>query len=418
MNPLRRFALISLILSLPVQVFAARRTTNGVETNNLSTTSVTEWSTTSSGTPTVVTTPVHSGTYALEINPSASTEWMRFTQTADTAGTYWTRFYFRCSALPGANTRIYTNASTTTGTNNHQLVLNTTGTLVLTNVPTAGTITSTTTLAANTWYSIGIKHLLSDTVGTLELFIDGTSEGTPIATGDTLNLNVGRWFMGVESSGTITAYYDDIIVNDETGSAPFNDAPTWVSKLAMLKPTSDNTVTFTKTGANCSATTITDCVDDEPGLPDETSGYAACLTCTSKVDQLNPTTLPAEVTSDADMISVDVRARMGGLSTVGTNTGRLKLWDESAAITNGPTVNVCDVNGWRDPGDSTATGWVGFALDLGTRTKANVDTFDWGYEAVSTNQTCAVTALWAMVEWIEAAAPGTSTGPGWWGNVW
>ncbi len=410
---LRRLALALAFLLGASSAWAARIFTNGIETNNLSATSGTEWSTTSAGTPTVVTTPVHSGTYALEVNPSAATEWQRMTQTADTAGTYWTRFYVRFSSLPAATTRIYTNASTTTGTNNHYLEVNSSGNFILTNVPTSGTITSTTQAVAGTWYAIGIHHVISDTAGALDLQINCNAEGTPITTGDTLNTNVGRWFVGVEASGTITAYYDDFVVNDETGSAPFNTWSACPANLYMLEAASDNTVVWTKTGANCSGTTNTDCVDDEPGLPDETSGYVR-VTTTGQVDRLNTTTFSGGPDADDDIITIFVNARVGGAGTTGTNNGNLDLWDQTGSKTAGPTAPMFDVSGWKDPADPTCTG-CGYRLtfDAGTRVKADIEAFDWGYETsgtINASTGANVTALWVMVEWAAAAPPTCTAG--------
>ncbi len=398
------------ILLIASNSFADRLWTNGVETNNLSATSQTEWSTSSQATPTVVTTPVHSGTYALEINPSAATEWQRFTQTGDTAGEYWTRFYIRFSSLPAATTRIYTNASTTTGTNNHYLEVNSSGNFILTNVPTSGTITSTTQAVANTWYAIGIHHVISDTVGALDLQIDCNAEGTPITTGDTLNTNVGRWFIGVEAAGTITAYYDDIVVNDEqtNDSAIFRTWSACPANLYMLEAASDNTVVWTMTGANCTGTTRTNCVDDEPGLPDDLSGYNR-VTTTAQVDRLDTTTFSGGPDADDNIISVWINARTGGAGTTGTDSGNLALWDQAGSKTAGPTAAMYDVNGWKDPADPTCTGCdYRLAFDAGSRVKADIEAFDWGYETTGTiNGTTGanVTALWVMVEWATAEAP-------------
>jgi hypothetical protein len=199
----------------------------------------------------------------------------------------------------------------------------------------------------------------------------------------------------------MNAFMDDFAINDATGT--FQTGYPGPGKIAMTKPASDNTVTWTKTGANCSGTTNTDCVDDLPGAPDDASGYNN--TSTVQTDRLNSTALPAEVPSDADIILVDVYARLGGSSTTGTNTARVALWDESATKTVGPTYAGCDTTTWVVM--TTADHLV---LDAGTRTKANMDSFDLGYEPVSLNQTCRATALWANVEW-QPAPPAAQAMP-------
>jgi hypothetical protein len=146
-------------------------------------------------------------------------------------------------------------------------------------------------------------------------------------------------------------------------------------------------------------------VDDEPGTPDDASGYNTSSTANNE-DRLNVTALPSEVPSDADIILVDVYDRWDGNGTTGTRQGRALLWDESGSQTNGLTHTRCDIAAGNWTIANTAQHIV---FDAGTRTKANIESFDVGYEPLN-NAECRVTAIWANVEW-KVAPPAAQAMP-------
>jgi hypothetical protein len=99
-----------------------------------------------------------------------------------------------------------------------------------------------------------------------------------------------------------------------------------------------------------------------------------------------------------------VYARFGASGSTGTRLCRVDLWDENGAQTSGPDTGIgCD----GSSGTFSVLGTSGhLTFDLGARSKADVDDadFDIGYTNRS-NHDNRVTALWANVEWMEAAAP-------------
>ena len=326
-----------LLFTFALDVRADRLFTSGFEENNLT---QTMWSS-SSASPTFVTTQVHSGTYALEID--ATQEFVRRTLASSvTSGTYFVRLYLRISTLPGTQAAECFATRNSSLTAAQRVTISTSGVLTLLN-DVASTSATGSTLSTGQWYRMEVRILVSDTVGEVELLVDGVSVASLTAQ-DTLNGNLDNFVFGVLNTGSTARVfqYDDIAINDANGT--FQASWPGAGKIAMVKPASDDTVTWTKTGANCSATTNADCVDDEPGTPDDTSGYNN--TSTVQTDRLNTTGLPSEVPSDADIILVDVYARIGGSSTTGTNTARVTLWDEGGSKSAGPTGALCDVNGW------------------------------------------------------------------------
>lgn len=387
---MKRLLLIFALFLLPVK--ADRLFTSGFETNDFTNT---EWNAASASAPSIQGTTVHSGTYAMEVSTSANQKWSRWITTSTvTSGTYFVRFYFRVASGTGRVAAVASNADSLS----FDIALNGSNQLVLTNTADSSTITSSA-LTANTWYRVEYRLVISDTVGELELYLDGTSQGS-LTSKDTLPTNVQRFYFGnVSSSATFDYFYDDVAINDTGGT--FQTTLAGAGKIGLMKPGGDNTVTWTKTGANCSGTTNTDCVDDVPGAPDFASGYND--TSSVQTDRFDIATLPAEITSDADMILIHVMGTIGGSSTTGTNTFRFALWDDGGTKTTGPTSAACDVNGWNTIQVGGVVNSLTYVYDLGTKTKANTQSFDIGYEPVSLNQTCRATALWANVEWIEGA---------------
>jgi hypothetical protein len=315
----------------------------------------------------------------------------------------YTRFFARWTTLPSSATPSLLENSGSGGTTlSVKVIGGGSPVLRLGNGTTGTTALMTTVLSTSVWYRIEVSHVLLDAGGSMELRLYSDMGAIPLETvsitgEDTLRTNVTQFYFGsLGGNSTQDFYMDDIVLNTSAGVAPFN---TWAggTKFALLKPTSNSSVTWTRAGANCSGTTNADCVDDEPGPPDDASGYATSSTANNE-DRLNVASLPSEIPSDADMISLTVYDRWDGNGTTGTRQGRHLIWDEAGAQTNGPTHTRCDVTAgsWSIATPSQIT-----VLDLGTRSKANVGSFDLGYEPLNTAE-CRVTAIWGNVEWKPA----------------
>jgi hypothetical protein len=325
-----------------------------------------------------------------------------------TTGTILVRFYLMTStATPSADTILYRDVSNASGVT---LIVSelTTGKLRLTNNLTATTTDTSTMLVAGTWYRVEVRHLLSDTVGEMELRLyndNGTLlDDISISGEDTLSTNLLNYDFGKATATTVVFSYDDIGINDELGGS--HDSWPGPGKVYLLVPNSDVSITWENEAAGVATYTK---IDDLPGAPDETTTYNTEVVSLNSIDRFGMTNLGAEVPSNATITLVAVHGRIGSNQTSATAM-RFKLWDEAGALTNGPSC-AAGVNGWRIPKEFdylyfNATG----------KTKANLDSFDIGYENITDIATRErrVTALWANVEWVAAAAASvTQQGFGW-----
>lgn len=332
-----------------------------------------------------------------------------------TSGTFYVRAYVRVTATP-AGARGMFSSGQNANVNGFQVRLTDTRAVLVRNQVTTTAVTGPV-LALNTWYRIEVRHLLSDTVGQMEVRVfevSGTTEtevtGSPFGIGsftggngtdeDTLPTNIQTFDFGdiQTGGGSYPGEMDDIAINDATGS--FQTSWPGTGKIALADLGGKTAMGWEDETAGVSLFTN---VNDLPGTPDDVN-YNKEDDTLNVIDQMTLATLPAEITSDADMILMDVYARVGSTQTSAT-TARLKVWDEANVLTNGPNIS-CAVNGWR-------IGSIGptnehQVVDLGTRSKANVQDFDIGYENLTDVATRArrVSALWANVEWIEVAAGG------------
>jgi hypothetical protein len=176
---------------------------NGFETGDLSEAQNT------TGTISVVTSPVHSGAYALRINPTAATGNYNMrgptTTGADAAlglSTLYVSFYLRLAALPGATIFI---SRASDGTNFiASLQVTSAGEIFID--ATAGDSATAATLVADYWHRIDFKVVQN---GTCELQVDGGTVVT--ATGANLTINQVRFGTGTE---TKDIYLDDIVFDD------------------------------------------------------------------------------------------------------------------------------------------------------------------------------------------------------------
>ncbi len=406
--------LLCVLCGLSVESFAGRVFETGFEENDFITTM---WTVIESpGSPTIQTTTKRSGTYAMRTNQTTGiiTHVRRSFSAADTAGTYSAEFCFYIVDLPDTlpvSIWIWGNGnSSVNGSGPVHIKLITGPKLRITNTLTATDTDGTTTLSLNTWYCTSQKVVLGDSPnGSIELRLNGAVEATHSST-DTLDgaNGISRIYLGAGSlndtaPANFDIFFDDVRVNDETGTFQ-TDYPTVGSKIAGIFPSSDNTVTWTRNGAGCTGTSNADCVNDVPGTPDDATTYNN-HTSASQVDRLNDTSLPAEVTSDADIILVDVWARFGGTGTTGSRQCRVTFWDQAGSQTNGPTTERCDVASGTFQLMRIGPTKDNLVFDAGTRTKADIDDADSdiGYENVSAHDN-RLTALWGNVEWIEAPA--------------
>lgn len=194
----------------------ARLVTSSFELNSL--TSGVEVDGTITGSPTIVTSPVHTGTYALQCTTSAAQAYIRYNPyTSNTSNKIYVRAWINISSYPASGGTadiigIYTSSITALA----KLKLTSTGTLTTIN-STNGTIgTASAALSTGTWYCVEFYLDSSVNNGTVEGRLNGT-----LFTSAAGNATAGaaRVLVGIFNTTTATINFDDIAVNDNTGSS-------------------------------------------------------------------------------------------------------------------------------------------------------------------------------------------------------
>ena len=397
--------LIAFVWTTPAT--AARLFTCGFEENNLL---QTMWTNTVNTAPTIQTTTVHSGTYALTKVTGTQGEVYRQFSASLASGSLYTRFYFQMAGLP-TFTRTMHYVTNTSASDTYRLrVTSGTGVLTLVNVAAGSTSFNGPTLLTNTWYRIEVRHLISETAGQIEVrvwSVDGDTEtemsGSPFGDGnftggdgsdaDTVATNVQRWSWGsADGIWGADVFFDDIAFNDTSGAFQ-TSFPIGTGNIVLIEPASDASMGWEDETAGAS---ITANVNDLPGTPDDVNYNKEDDTLNS-VDQMNAS---ASGLTNQTLVLLDVYARVGSTQTNPT-TGRLKVWDHNGSLTNGPNVDFA-VNGWRILSVGTTNEHQVF--NLSGYTPGNLDSFDLGYENITDDATRArrVSAVWANVEYTAA----------------
>jgi len=373
----------------------ARVWTCGFEENNLTV----PFSGGATGSPTIVTSPVRSGTYALHLNPTAATQAVSViykTGGAALGSIQSFRFALYINALPGARSVI---AGWRNALNNYdeRVWLETNGVVTLEATVQTGTPTITTSaLSIQTWYLIEVQVLLSQAfTGFLEMRLDGTVQGT--LTGiNTYSNSFSTFELGNTVTGyTYDIYVDDCAWNDDVSSVQ-NTYPGDGRIAGFVEPASDVAVGFVKSGSSPAATNFGG-VNDLPGAFTDATAYNDNQ-ASIKEDRFGITTLPAIIGSTDTMILMHISGRVGSNAS-GTRNLLFEVWDDGGTKTQGPTCS-CSVNGWRSPNATE-----NFFVDLTGKTKSQVQNYNIGYTSTSSN-TMRVTTLWANIEYKAGAFVG------------
>lgn len=385
----------------------ARLFTCGFEENNFT---ATMWSLSTGTTPTIATDQKHSGTYALKCATSGSTALVaRYLANVVTAGSLYYRLYLYIANDPSADVSLFENRNQDAATKGVALqYITASQVLRLKNFITATVADFSSTISPATWYRVEIEHAIANVGGSMTARLyagDSTTlvEEQSITNEDTLPGHIQNNYFGVFlTNSTSEVWFDDIAINDSADPGDGSNM-SWCGpgKIALVYPDTDTaTIEWTPN----TGTDHANLVDDVPGTPDDATTYNGDTQATN-IDRLNVSALPAEVTSDADILLVDVYARVGNNSTTGSPSMLLYLWDEGGTLTPGPSLST-DINGWRICATNEH-----LVYNAGSKTKDNVNNFDLGYKGnTADGRNKWITALWANVEWIEAAAPTNKAG--------
>ena len=342
---------------------------------------------------------VRSGTYALRSNPTGgSTEYLIYTHAATPqADARYYRFYLYIATSLGATETIFSENG------NVKILLNADNTLELWNDEDEVQVgLDSPALNTGTWYRIELKidaTTLSST--SIECRIDGTS----FASG-TINLLDGQnsSIFGIQtpsSSGDL--YFDDIAINDSTGS--FQNSWPGEGEIIHLRPDSagDNEAWNDGTG-----TTFAE-VDEI--TPDDVTTHIEENTANAITD-FNLDATPAALASDdtINVVQVGVRfASEGGSSSNSTFALRIKASaggtvEEGSTIT--PASTTYSTNAPAAPSNYNLTLYDLPGASTTAWTKADLDTAQIGVKLVANDfWEARVSTLWLLVDHKPAEAP-------------
>lgn len=256
---MKYLSLILAFLLLAPQAHAARIFQTGAELN--STTAAVEVTSVDGTGASVSTTNVRSGNYVWRSNNSGNTSGItQRLSNVDTSGPGYFRVYFNFATIPNVKQRImqFNNAANALAA---RVDIYTDGTLVLINSSNITIATTSVALTTNRWYRLELMNDATNNPGKLELRVDGVT----VAKGN--NDTQGSWARvrcGPNlNNSTTDVYYDDIAVNNGTGTSQ-NSWP-GEGRLILLYPNAPGDSNQFKDTAGAAGTTNNyTLVDEQP----------------------------------------------------------------------------------------------------------------------------------------------------------
>lgn len=208
-------------------------------------------------TPSVQSSVVRTGTYALQINSLSSGTRKGISLAAGTTtsvSTLYYRVYFRYATLPSADNVIIAGGSSNLLNNRFWLKISNTGTLQLAD-GTGNIGSASTALSANTWYRVELEANTASGAGAciVKARLDGTefAASTTRTFSSANNLVVGG-NLAAEAQTTGNWYFDDLCINNTSGS--FQNSYPGAGGLKILVPNATgDSASWTRAGADSGA---------------------------------------------------------------------------------------------------------------------------------------------------------------------
>jgi hypothetical protein len=321
----------------------ARLFTTGFELQSL--TNGVEFDTMNPQTAAIETSVVRSGAASLHTVQAANTSFITqtFFGTAQNTTRY-LRVYIYVHSRPIANLKAVLLMRDNTNGNGPIVYMNTDGTLSFYDAQSGVQQGSNSSaLALDTWYRLEIAYTYSN--GAIEAKLDGSTWATGSSTAS-MDMNVFR--MGLIDSTTADIYWDDVAVNDATGS--FQNTWPGSGKVIVLRPNNSGDVnTFaTQTGGTAGA------ANNYTRINQTTPDDATTFNGSSTLNQEDLVNLDPSGLSSSDTINVaEVWARFRN-STADT-TGAIKfeiekvgsgtIQQSAAIVPNSTTWRTNSING-------------------------------------------------------------------------
>jgi hypothetical protein len=375
-----------------------------------------EWTLTS-GSPTLTTSNVHAGTYAVEISSLASgTREGVALQLAASAvpGPYFFRNYYRFATLPSAENTILSGILTAafTGTVSWRVTVDNNGALRLYNgASLVGSASANGTITTGSWFRIEVQFNKSGAGGTHVL--RGVCNGTEWAGASNLTItnNILIVAMGgnlnAEAQTTGSWNMDDFAYNDTSGTAQTSyPGDGYIVHLHPNGAGASNTWQTSAGGAG--STTNYQAVDEV--IPDDATTYLKRIATTIKVDDYTiESTSTGGIPAGSTVSFISVGIRGGAISNTASNQRNIvgRITPSGGSVQKSAAgLGAFSINGWRTIGNLpilyvnpvTSVAW----------TLANVDAVQIGAEnEVSSTTESRLGTVWLTVEYVPAS--GTDT---------
>lgn len=323
---------------------------------------------TNSGTISISSTTVRSGTYSWRANPSASTGFYRkqISGSNQNTGGY-LRAYVYIASLPGTTIQLLRFSSTA---NAHlaSLRLTSTGTLTLNNAANTQVGSASSALSTNTWYRLELKCDATAATGTIEGKIDGVS----FASGN--NSSRGSWariLWGVITpNATCDIFFDDVALNDSQGSNQTSYPGS--GKLIRLKPdASGDSNQWLKTDGSAGSSTNYQLVDEV--TPNDATDYVQSTTLNdidfynceasgiNSYDTVNVVTIHTRITNDVADATIAAKVQVEKTSGGTVAQGSAIIPNTTTWTTDGATATFLPtLVTYADP---DASAWTSSTLD-------------------------------------------------------
>jgi len=303
-----------------------------------------EWETSTGGITVNSTTPITGGS---EIRANAAATTPSFTHTYMATAVATDRFFtfnLKIVSAPAGTITIALFRDNVNG-NGPMIQLNSNNTLRL--FDAQGPIqrgSDSSALTTGTVYQVGLRY--NRAAGTCEGTINGVAFASG-ATGVTMDMNVIR--LGVIDSGTCDLRFDNVIVNDSSGSVNNTYAPVG-SKVAILLPTA--------AGDNAATTGVYSYINELPPTDTATSGSTMIeLDNNGDIADYNVTDSSTAGIGSSDIISgVFVLARVRE-EAAGTSSYQLRIKSASGGtVTSTSSVDAGNTTPRTNPNGTTAFG--------------------------------------------------------------
>jgi endo-1,4-beta-D-glucanase Y len=368
--------------------FELQSVTAGVEFENIT------------GSPTINTTTIRpgGGAASLRINPSSAAHHVRtqFHASSPTSKTFYARAYIYIATAPGTQTVIFAFSATTT--TQLSIRMNTDRTLEMWADAFSTQLGSdSAALATNTWYRIELMATINGAsqMTNMEARINGTAFAT--ATGAYSASDSIR--IGNLTSTTCDIYFDDIAINDSTGS--FENSWPGEGHVVHLKPNGAGTSAQWRIGAGAGANyeNVDETTPDDATTYVDTNGRA-----NNDTDSYTITDPPTAMQSGDTVKVVHVGARFARSAANTSDTFQVRVTaggntDSSATIQ--PNTTTWRTNAIAVPRTYPLTTYDMPGASTTAWSKSDLTSAEIGMIAISTanSNDAYISAVWLAYEY-------------------